>query len=212
MAWVDEERRSFAADLRVADPDAPTLCAGWTVRHLCAHLVQRQDAIVHNVWDQLTSKTPGEERFMRRVVDAARTPEGYAALVDRFAAGPSRRSPMGWFDQKLNLVEYVVHHEDLRRGSGPAPDRDLPAAELGEIWRRSQIIVKLAYRKAPVGVALAPAGGAITTVRSGPHAITLVGPPVEIVLHAFGRRDAADVQVEGPAEGVRAFSEWIARP
>ena len=27
---------------------------------------------------------------MRRLVDDAGTPDGYAALVDRFAAGPSR--------------------------------------------------------------------------------------------------------------------------
>ena len=32
---------------------------------------------------------------------------------------------MGRFDEALNLVEYVVHHEDLRRGSGPVPPREL---------------------------------------------------------------------------------------
>ena len=104
---------------------------------------------MRNVWDQVTTKAPGEERFMRRLVDDAGTPEGYAALVDTFAAGPSRRSLMGRFDEALNLVEYVVHHEDLRRGSGPVPPRELPAAELDEIWRRARPILKRAYRKAP---------------------------------------------------------------
>ena len=89
MTWVEGERRSFAADFRAADPNAATLCAGWTTRHLCAHLVQREHAMLRNVWDQVTTKVPGEERFMRRLVDDAGTPDGYAALVDTFAAGPS---------------------------------------------------------------------------------------------------------------------------
>jgi hypothetical protein len=61
MEWVDAERQSFAFDFRAADPDGPTLCAGWSVRHLCAHLVQREHSMLHNIWDQTTAKTPGEE-------------------------------------------------------------------------------------------------------------------------------------------------------
>ena len=167
MTWVESERQSFAADFRAADPSAPTLCAGWTTRHLCAHLVQRDHALLRNVWDQLTTKTPGEERFMRRLVDDARTPDGYAALVDRFSAGPSRHSLTGLFDEALNLLEYVVHHEDLRRGTGPVPPRVLPAAEVDEIWRRARPILKRAYRKVSVGVQLAPEGGVVTLAHSG---------------------------------------------
>src|SRR3954468_20356547 len=82
MTWIEVERRSLADDFRDAPPDAPTLCDGWTARHLCAHLVHRDHALVRNVWDQLTTKAPGQERFMRRRVDEARSPSGYAALVD----------------------------------------------------------------------------------------------------------------------------------
>ena len=208
MTWVEAERHSFAIDLRAADPDAPTLCAGWSVRHLCAHLVQREHSMLHNIWDQTTSKTPGEERFMGRLVDDAGTPDGYAALVDRFEAGPSRHSLMGRFDEALNLVEYIVHHEDLRRGSGPVPARDLPPAELDESWRRARLILKRAYRKAPVGVELVPDGGPVTPVRRGPSAVTLAGSRLDLVLHAFGRRSAADVRVDGSSEGVSAFTRW----
>jgi uncharacterized protein (TIGR03085 family) len=211
MTWVEGERHSFAVDFRAADPYAPTLCAGWTTRHLCAHLVQREHAIMRNVLDQVTTKAPGEERFMRRLVDDAGTPEGYAALVDTFAAGPSRRSLMGRFDEALNLVEYVVHHEDLRRGSGPVPPRELPAAELDEIWRRARPILKRAYRKAPVGVQLAPYGGAVTPVRSGPSTVTVAGSPLELLLHAFGRRSVADVRLGGSSDGVNSFTRWATR-
>ena len=211
MTWVERERHSFAVDFRAADPNAPTLCAGWTTRHLCAHLVQREHAILRNVWDQVTTKAPGEERFMRRLVDYAGTPDGYAALVDTFAAGPSPHSLMGRADEALNLVEYVVHHEDLRRGSGPVPPRDLPAAELDEIWRRARPILKRAYRKAPVGVQLAPYGGAVTPVRSGPSTVTVAGSPLELILHAFGRRSAADVRVDGSSDDVNSFTRWATR-
>ena len=40
MPWVESERDALAVDFRAADADASTLCAGWTARHLCAHLVQ----------------------------------------------------------------------------------------------------------------------------------------------------------------------------
>ena len=209
MSWVEGERHSLAAEFRAADPDAPTLCAGWTTRHLCAHLVQREHAMLRNVWDQVTTKTPGEERFMRRLVDDAGTPDGYAALVDTFAAGPSRHSLMGRFDETLNFLEYVVHHEDLRRGSGPVVPRDLPAAELDEIWRRARPILKRAYRKAPVGVELAPDGGVVVAVRSGPGGVvTVAGSPVELLMHAFGRRGAAEVRVDGSTDDVNSFIRW----
>ncbi|HEU5043477.1 MAG TPA: TIGR03085 family metal-binding protein [Nocardioidaceae bacterium] len=208
MTWVEGERRSLAADFRAADPNAPTLCAGWTTRHLCAHLVQREHAMLRNVWDQAMTKAPGEEPFLRRLVDDAGTPDGYTALVDRFEAGPSRRSLMSRFDEAVNLVEYVVHHEDLRRGSGPVPPRDLPAAELAEIWRRARLILKRAYRKAPVGVELAPDGGRVAPVKSGPSVVTVAGSPLELILHAFGRRGAADVRVDGSADDVDSFTRW----
>jgi uncharacterized protein (TIGR03085 family) len=208
MSWVDVERHSLAGDFRTADPDAPTLCTGWSVRHLCAHLVQREHSMLHNVWDQVVTRDPGSERYMSRLVRDASTPAGYAGLVDKLEAGPSPRTLMGRLDGTLNLVEYVIHHEDLRRGSGPVPSRDLPRAELDDVWRRARLTLRLAYRKAPVGVTLAPEDAPLMPVRRGPTPVTVAGPPVELLLHAFGRRRAADVQVEGSSEGVDSFNRW----
>jgi hypothetical protein len=166
--------------------------------------------MMRNVWDQVTTKTPGDERLMRRLVDEARTPDGYAALVNRFEAGASRRSLMGRFDERLNLVEYGVHHEDLRRGSGPVA----PATCLRPSSTRSgvaRLILKRAYRKAPVGVELAPDAGAVMPVRRGPSAVTVSGSRLDLILHAFGRRGAADVQVDGSTDGVSSFTRWATR-
>ncbi len=212
MTWVEAERASFAVAFRAADPNAPTLCAGWSARHLCAHLVQREHSILRNVWDQVTTKAPGEERFMRRLVDDAGTPDGYAALVDRFEAGPSRHSLMGRFDEALNLVEYVVHHEDLRRGSGPVPPRDLPAAELDEIWRRARPILKRAYRKAPVGVL------ARTRRRRGhcQYGMGRAPSPWPVHLSSSSCTHSAGAAPPtygstGPSDGVSSFTRWATR-
>ena len=197
--------------LPAADPNAPTLCAGWTTRHLCAHLVQREHAILRNVWDQVTTKAPGEERFMRRLVDDAGTPDGYAALVDTFAAGPSRHSLMGRFDEALNLLEYVVHHEDLRRGSGPVPPRDPSCGRA----RRD-----LASRPADPQTGL-PEGtrrSRARTRRRRGHSCTKWAEhrhrgrfTLELLLHAFGRRCAADVRVDGSSDDVDSFNRWATR-
>jgi len=167
--------------------------------------------MLRNIWDQATTRVPGEERFMNRLVNDATTPEGYAALVDRFEEGPLRRSLVGRFDQAFNLVEYIVHHEDLRRGSGPLPARELPENELDEIWRRAQPILNRAYRKSPVGVALSPGGKTAVLVRKGPSTVTVSGPILEVVLHAFGRRAAAEVRVDGSRGDVDVFTRWATR-
>jgi hypothetical protein len=36
--------------------------------------------------------------------------------------------------------------------------------------------------------------------------VTVAGSPLELILHAFGRRSAADVQVDGSSDDVDSFS------
>src|SRR5690606_2854754 len=46
MPFMEDERAALVATARDTDPDAPTLCEGWTARHLLAHLVERE----HQPW------------------------------------------------------------------------------------------------------------------------------------------------------------------
>ncbi|MHB1063149.1 MAG: TIGR03085 family metal-binding protein [Georgenia sp.] len=204
--WMEIERAALVTTLRTADPDAPTLCAGWSVRHVVAHLVLREHTPLRKLADDVMRREPGTEHFLSRAVDTARTERGYRELVDLFAAGPAPRSAMGLAGDRANFLEYVIHHEDVRRGGdAPAEPRTLPAATARAVWAHLAPLALLGYRTSPVGVVLAVPGGPRRVARRGPDAVVVVGEPVELALHATGRERAADVAVRGRPEIVAAF-------
>ena len=105
-----------------------------------------------------------------------------------------------------NLVEFVVHHEDLRRaGDHPQPPRRLPAAMQDAVWSRLQPLVRMALRSSPVGVVLVSSTGPRTVARRGADSVALVGEPVELALYLLGREEQAQVQVLGTPETRAAF-------
>jgi uncharacterized protein (TIGR03085 family) len=209
MAWVDLERRSLAATFAATDPEQPTLCEGWTVRHLLAHLVQRERQPLARVADQLSRRGPGREERLGELVERARSAEGYDKLLSRFAQGPSPWSPMAWADEAVNFLEYVIHHEDVRRGgTQPLEPRRLPDEEQQAIWRRVGGLSRLAYRRSPVGVTLALPTGPRKRVRQGEAGVVLTGEPVELLLLASGRPAAAHVQLTGRDESITHFRAW----
>jgi uncharacterized protein (TIGR03085 family) len=212
MGWAQTEKMALVETLRRADPEAGTLCAGWNTRRLLAHLVQREQDPRGGLGDALRRAEPGQEKHLGRLADGAATPEGYAALLARFLAGPPRWSPMSWASEQLNLLEYVIHHEDVRRGGlvSPGP-RVLPEPERQRIWQPLPLLARLRYRSAPVGVVLTQLGGARVTVKRGAPAVTLTGEPVEVALYTSGRRAAAHVQASGPPEAVERFQGWVAK-
>jgi uncharacterized protein (TIGR03085 family) len=210
MPWVETERHSLVQTLRATDPEAPTLCVGWDTRHLLAHLVQRENDLAASIGDAVVRREPGQEKYLGRLVDSARSPDGYEALVQRFLMGPPQWSPMRWAGDSLNLVEYVIHHEDVRRGAGSPPPRVLPPDLLEAIWSRLRLFGRLSYRKSPVGVALALPDGRRHPVRLGNETVVLTGEPVELALYVSGRRSAAAVELSGPPESVARFRSWVA--
>lgn len=210
MTLISDERQALAGTLRVADPHAATLCAGWDVRRLLAHLVVRESEPLTAIKDVVARKPPGAEPGLTRLVEAASTPSAYQALVSRFAAGPSRWSPRNWVDQQFNLVEYIIHHEDIRRaGPGAIEPRALPADVHGAAWKSLGLLAWLNLRKSPVGVTLAAPTGAAQVAKKGSTGVTLTGDPVELALYLSGRRDQARVRLTGPDAPVKQFVTWI---
>jgi uncharacterized protein (TIGR03085 family) len=201
---LDARERSELCDLFLAvGPDAPTLCERWTTLDLAAHLVIRE----HDPRSGFAIL--GGERFAKlehSLMDNARS-QGYERLVDRLRSGPPLvpwRLPM--LRQFLNLTEWFVHHEDVRRPAGQPPRGDRPDLDnaLWSMLRRGSRFMLRKVRGA--GVALeAPGFGEVSARGPGPS-VRVTGGPQELTLYLSGRRSAARVEVTG-AEEAKAIIE-----
>ncbi|MCZ2404190.1 TIGR03085 family protein [Paenarthrobacter sp. Z7-10] len=210
MAWAQAEKNELISTFRSTDPDAATLDAGWNARRLLAHLVLREQTPWLMVADSIRKPVPGRERHLGKLVNSARSPDGYRALIARFASGPSALSALSWLGDSAFLLEYVIHHEDIRRSGAGRPPRALPVGKQEAIWRQLPLMARMGYRKCPVGVEIARTGGAGRLIHKGRDAVRIEGDPVELALHAMGRRPAADVRVSGKPASIARFQQWSA--
>lgn len=183
-------------------PDAPTLLEPWTTRDLAAHLVLREHdpvagpgLVLPGPWSRLAER--------RRRALAARN---FAQLVATIRSGP----PPGlfrvrWVRRVPNLNEFFVHHEDVRRADGRGPRTPEPALDEA-LWRNvGQGAGFLARRLRGAGLELHWSATARTVrARRGVPTAHITGTPGELLLHLFGRRGAAQVEVGGPDAAVEA--------
>ncbi|MGV8978636.1 MAG: TIGR03085 family metal-binding protein [Cellulomonas sp.] len=208
MTWHRTARAQLAAVLTDAGPDAPTLCEGWQSRHLAAHMVLREHSPLAGAGIVVPALAAHLERAIDELADTARSEEGYRDLVSRVAAEPAAWSPMSWAGEQVNLVEYFVHTEDVRRGGGPVPPRALDPEHIEALWRSLVSRASMIYRRAPAGIVLVRPDGVRQRVRRAPNGhgtIVIRGAVGELLLHAFGRGAAADVTLEGAADDVEAL-------
>lgn len=199
------ERHGLADLLAQVGPDAPTLCGGWSTRHLAAHLVvraTRPDAALGIVLPLLAAHN---DRVIEQV---AQRP--WPDLVAEVRQGPPRWSPqsLAVVDAESNTIEYFVHHEDVRRAASPWGPRHLDAETAEALWRRVGQIGAVTLRRCPVGVVAAPtdgpAAGTERTLRRGARSVVLAGPVGEIVLAVYGR-STSGLEIRGDGADVAAF-------
>ncbi|MGF7233675.1 MAG: TIGR03085 family metal-binding protein [Frankia sp.] len=223
--YARDERRALCDLLDQVGPDAPTLCAGWTTYDLAAHLVTR---------DRVPSAGPGLiipafHGRTERAERAQRAAHPYPRLVEMVREGVPRWHParLGVVDETVNLVEFAIHHEDVRRAVGMRPARRLPAAEADALWRRVKMMGKVGFRRLDVGVraersdvdnsdrtvrgaspdvAEVDTSGRQLQLRRGAPVVTLYGAPLELLMFSFGRQEAADVELRGDAAAIAALT------
>ncbi|MGQ0716471.1 MAG: TIGR03085 family metal-binding protein [Pseudonocardiales bacterium] len=201
MTLAASERRELCDLMDQVGPDAPTLCEGWTTRDLAAHLVVREgrpDAAGGILLPPLA-------RYTARVQSSiAQRP--WPQLVDLVRSGPPWWSPYSvpGLGDKINTMEYFVHHEDVRRAATGWEPRSADPRRAGVLWGLLRRGARVLYRKSPVGVVLRTPDGSERTVRRGERSVTVVGSPEELTLHAFGR-DQAIVEIEGDQVDVVGF-------
>lgn len=193
---ADTERRELADELLRLGPDHPTLCGDWTTRDLVAHLVIRERRPDAGPGILL----PPFAGWTRRVQDREARRD-FGDLVRDIRSGPPIWSPLALPPLRgVDVQEYFVHHEDVRRaqeGWAPRP----PETERDDVlWRQCGLMGRIAYRRSPVGVVQRRPDGAEHAVKQGPRPVVITGEPGELLLHAVGR-DACRVHLEGePAD------------
>lgn len=211
MSSARDERLALCTLLDKTGPAAPTLCEGWRTLDLAAHLVLRErrpDAAAGVVGGPLAGHT---ERVQRRLIE--RTP--YSQLVAAIRNGPPKLSffAIPGVDERANLVEYFVHHEDVRRAGEGWEPRELPQAMAELLWQRLRA-ARLFLRRAPVGVELvrddltSPEGQPVRlTARARTPVVTVTGAPAELTLWVLGRIAAARVRLDGAEADVRGLAD-----
>jgi uncharacterized protein (TIGR03085 family) len=114
-----------------------------------------------------------------------------------------RLGPLG---EKINGVEFFVHHEDVRRAGRGWERRAADSQRAEALWEVLSRLARLCYRHSPVGVVLRRRDGTERVARRGRRSVTVVGSPEELTLHAYGRAEAM-VEVEGDQMDVQFLQD-----
>jgi uncharacterized protein (TIGR03085 family) len=200
LPLVRRERHALCDTALVLGPEAPTLCAGWDARDLVAHLLVRE----RGWWGPAAGITIARlqgvtERAMERK-ERMPFPEMVEQLRDP-ALTPFR---LPGVERLTNTLEYLVHHEDLRRAQSTWEPRDLPVEDEDDIWKLLKGSARLATRKAdtPIVIRRTDRPGQEATVRRGEPPVVVSGRPSEMVLFFFGRDQHSEVSFDGPEDAV----------
>ena len=198
-----DERQVLCDLLTEVGPDAPTLCAGWATRHLAAHLVLRE---------RRRDIGPGlgfGGVFARHTASATERLAGrldWDRLVGRLRAGPP--AVLRPVDDPMNLIEFFVHHEDVRRAVDGWEPRILSDECGAALWRFQRGRIPMQVRRIrDVDLSIARPGRdpvAVGRRRSAEpgRPVVVTGDPGELALYFFERRNHAVVELTGDADGV----------
>ncbi len=205
MSVAQRERAALVETLRGVGPDAPTLCEGWNTRDLAAHLVIREyrpDAGPGIVVPFFAAHTA---KVQREVTEQT----GWDELVNKVASGPPIYSPLKLLDPVANVPELFIHHEDVRRAQPGWEPRVLEPALAAMLRRTLPLMGRLTLARVPGRVALRSKDGKTLLIAGsarfrGP-AVTVTGPPEELLLFSVGRQ--ARVDFDGDASAVQAVRD-----
>ena len=215
-ALVHRERTELVELMRSTGPDQETLCAGWNVRDLAAHIVVRErrpDAALGIV-------LPIAARYTERVMaEFGALP--FEFLLAKLGDGPGKFSPLSHESVavRVNTLELLVHHEDVRRALPYWTSREFSPSDIETAWGLFRTSAALMWRRAHVPVTLMPftdSGQELQpVVASKRHStwksnvantdhIIISGHPIELILASFGRT-AVDIRIDGSKNAQQLF-------
>jgi uncharacterized protein (TIGR03085 family) len=201
------ERAALCNAALEAGEDAPTLCGSWTVKDLVIHLLVRErdplgaPGIVVPRLERLT------HRSSRRLAG-----QDFSSLVERVRSGPPKWSPLSLppLERAVNVLEYFVHHEDIRRAAAGWQPRELTEREQKAIWKSIAVSGKGLVRPVDAPVEIRWAGderGRSVALRKGDDPVVVTGAPAELALFLFGRDQHAGLEFSGAETSLAALHE-----
>lgn len=199
--YARQERATLTQLLADSGPEAPTLIPGWTARDLAAHLIVRERRPAG--LGILVKPLAGRTERVRRKIGA----KDWERLVATFASGPGVSVfALPGMEETLNVVEFFVHGEDIRRARPDWAPRDLDEGLAETLWNRLAKGARVLARHAPVGVVLRHPDGRKVVARKGTPLVTVSGDVGELTMFVYGRQQAARVQAEGAPEDIVALT------
>ncbi|MFD0438866.1 TIGR03085 family protein [Streptomyces sp. WAC 01325] len=205
MSTFAQRERLLLADLLEAEgPEAPTLCEGWQTRELAAHVVVRErrpDAAAGLLIKPLAP------RLDKAMEEFAAKP--YGELIQLIRTGPPRFSPfqLKQIDEASNTIEFYVHTEDVRRAQPDWTPRELDPVFQDALWSRLERSARLVGRSAPTGLVLRRPDGQTAVAHKGTPVVTVTGEPSELLMFAYGRQNAAKVELDGDENAIAKLHE-----
>lgn len=189
---VHAERRALVEDLiglETAEWETPSLCAGWAVRDVVAHLAATADLSRVGFVREFVRARFSVDRIVERQLARAREQEASASLTALRSAVDYAVSPP--LPLITRVIEIVVHGEDIRRPLG-----------INHVYSTTSIAEAVGYlfgdrssggKERLKGLALT-ATDTDFSIGDGP---LVKGPAVALLLAASGRVALLD-QLSGP--------------
>jgi len=188
-----QERTDLAEFLATLSPeewDAPSLCAGWRVRDVVAHMISYDELDTRALFDRLARAAFGVHRANAIGVDELRrrSPDELLVLLRRHLTPHGLTS---WFGGMIGLEDGLIHHQDIRRALGRP--REVPAERLRPCLRTAVLnpVVGGPWRVRGLRVVATDLGWA---AGFGP----VVAGPAEPLLMAVTGRRAVLPELAGP--------------
>jgi uncharacterized protein (TIGR03083 family) len=189
---VAQERSALASlmrDLTEDQWDAPSLCDGWRVRDIAAHVISAPQAtmgdLAGEVRDRLLRRHPGPGR--PRPGD--RTAAAILADYDRLAT--ARHRPVGTTPEDM-LVDAIVHTQDVALPLGLQHEPPVDAVVVG-LQRACRVRFVFGTQRSLRGLRLL----ATDADWSYGDGATVEGPALQLLLVVTGRARAA-TGLDGP--------------
>jgi uncharacterized protein (TIGR03083 family) len=202
LEMATEERRDLLAFLRTLDEaqwDAPTLCHGWTVRDVVAHVVS-YDTLSRAGLATRAARGGLRLSTINALGVAGAREASPAVLLDALKRNLRPRGLTTAFGGRIALADGVIHHQDIRRPLGLP--RTIPPERLRAVLSFAPFALPIRGPWRVLGIKLV-ATDLDWSFGRGPEAR---GPGEALLMAIAGRRGAA-AELTGPgADRLRARS------